>query len=412
MIQVIDSIMGSGKSTWMINYINNHPEQQYLIVVPYLSEVNRYMKSTINIVTFEPKNWDKSKIEDFKQLILERKNIITTHQLIKNIGADCLNLLRLQDYHLIIDEALEVVEKFDIDNDDMKIILENNYVTISENGFLRWNTDNPDAAEYDGEMYEDIKKCTQLDSLMVGSSIDSKNKILIWNYPYKFFQCFDKCHILTYLWDGAIQKYYFLLHDIKYEHLSLQNGELVPYNYYLDIAKRQKYRSLITILEDKKLNSIGDKISRAMPLSSTWYLKHKNKDEMKILKNNLYNFFRHKAGTPMIDNMWGCYSDYQSKLKGKGYTGSKKNPCFVSINARGTNEYRHKKSLAYMVDIHCDPFILNFFSLHGITVNKEAYSLSQLIQWIWRSQIRNELPITLYLPSERMRKLLKEYLYV
>ena len=410
-IQIIDSIMGSGKSTWMINYINSHPEQQYLIVVPYLSEVNRYMESTINISTFEPKNWDKSKIDDFKQLIIDRKNIITTHQLIKKIDEECLGLLQLQDYHLIIDEALDVVEKLDIMNDDLKIILNNNYITVSENGYVKWNNKNQDANTYNGDLFEDIKKYTTLNSLMIGSGNASKNTILIWNYPYKFFQCFNKCHILTYLWDGAIQKYYFKLHNIQYEHLSLQEGRLVPYNYYLDIAERKKYRSLITVLEDKKLNAIGNKTSRAMPLSSTWYSKHKNNDEMKILRNNLYNFFRHKAQTPMVDNMWGCYSDYQSKLKGKGYTGSNKTPCFVPINAKGINEFQHKKSLAYMVDIHCDPFILNFFSLYGITVNKEAYSLSQLIQWIWRSQIRNEEPINLYIPSERMRKLLKDYLY-
>lgn len=32
MIKIIDSIMGSGKSTWMINHINQHPKNQYFII--------------------------------------------------------------------------------------------------------------------------------------------------------------------------------------------------------------------------------------------------------------------------------------------------------------------------------------------------------------------------------------------
>ena len=68
MIEVIDSIMGSGKSTWMINYINSHPEQQYLIVVPYLSEVSRYETTLKNFKGFQPKNRPGGKISDFKEL--------------------------------------------------------------------------------------------------------------------------------------------------------------------------------------------------------------------------------------------------------------------------------------------------------------------------------------------------------
>ena len=41
---------------------------------------------------------------------------------------------------------------------------------------------------------------------------------------------------------------------------------------------------------------------------------------------------------------------------------------------------------------------------------KDAYALTELIQWVWRSRVRNGHPITLYLPSPRMRTLLKDCL--
>ena len=40
----------------------------------------------------------------------------------------------------------------------------------------------------------------------------------------------------------------------------------------------------------------------------------------------------------------------------------------------------------------------------------DAYALTELIQWVWRSRVRNGQPITLYLPSLRMRQLIEEWL--
>ena len=39
----------------------------------------------------------------------------------------------------------------------------------------------------------------------------------------------------------------------------------------------------------------------------------------------------------------------------------------------------------------------------------DIYALSEMLQWIWRSRIRNGLSITVYIPSIRMRELLGEW---
>lgn len=44
-ITVIDSIMGSGKTTYMINVINKNPELRYIFISKYLSEVDRIIQS-------------------------------------------------------------------------------------------------------------------------------------------------------------------------------------------------------------------------------------------------------------------------------------------------------------------------------------------------------------------------------
>ena len=47
-IKVVDDIMGSGKSTWAINYINNNQEEKFLCVVPLLEECERFTTTNLS----------------------------------------------------------------------------------------------------------------------------------------------------------------------------------------------------------------------------------------------------------------------------------------------------------------------------------------------------------------------------
>ena len=39
LITVVDAVMGTGKSTWLINEVNANPKKKYIILTPYLPEV-------------------------------------------------------------------------------------------------------------------------------------------------------------------------------------------------------------------------------------------------------------------------------------------------------------------------------------------------------------------------------------
>ena len=54
MIQVIDSIMGSGKTTWAINYMNSHPDERFIYVTPRLKEVDRIVSGCSTIGMQQP----------------------------------------------------------------------------------------------------------------------------------------------------------------------------------------------------------------------------------------------------------------------------------------------------------------------------------------------------------------------
>jgi len=63
-----------------------------------------------------------------------------------------------------------------------------------------------------------------------------------------------------------------------------------------------------------------------------------------------------------------------------------------------------------MVNRFADPNILKFFRSRNIELDRDAYALSEMLQWIWRSAIRDDKPITLYIPSRRMRTLLIDWI--
>ena len=74
------------------------------------------------------------------------------------------------------------------------------------------------------------------------------------------------------------------------------------------------------------------------------------------------------------------------------------------------NNYSDRHVVAYTINRFMNPVIRQFFQQHGVEVDEDRYALSDMIQWIWRSAIRNGEHITLYIPSYRMRKLLIDWI--
>ena len=142
--------------------------------------------------------------------------------------------------------------------------------------------------------------------------------------------------------------------------------------------------------------------TRALTILSKNYT-HEN--TIKVLKNNIQNFFRNIRNDNSSDNIWTTFKDYQSLLKGKGYTKG-----YLPLNSRATNEYRERTSVAYPVNRYLNPFVKNFFNSNNIEVDENGFALSEMVQFIWRSAIRDGKEIWVFIPSIRMRNLLKQWI--
>ena len=393
-ITIIDSIMGSGKTTWSIDKMNNDIKNNYIYITPYLTEIQRIKQQVTNKKFYEPINLGNGKQDNLHNLILQEKNIASTHALFKTSDETTKSLLEASNYILILDEVMDVIEEVKLKKDDIKLLLDNNIISIDKdnNNLVRWNKDK---LELDTQ-YNYLKKMCLNENVFMVDEV-----MLMWTFPVNIFNSFKEVYVLTYQFKGQIQKYYYDLYNIDYEYKSINqvNGKYEICN-YIEKYDMEDIRNKIKILEDDKLNSIG---KNEYALSKSWF--DSNKILVSKLKNNVDNYFKNKLKSKSKDNMWTTFKEYKSKITGKGYTKG-----FVSLNCRATNDYCNKINLAYCSNRFLNPIIKRFFIDRGVNVNEEIFALSELIQWIWRSRIRKGEEINLYIPSSRMRRLLKNWL--
>ena len=99
-VTVIDSICGSGKTSWAIQEMNNNMEQRYIYITPYLDEVKRVKANCSNRFFHEPnqKLGKGSKYNHFVELLEEGKNIVSTHTLFRNIDKQISELIQKYNY--------------------------------------------------------------------------------------------------------------------------------------------------------------------------------------------------------------------------------------------------------------------------------------------------------------------------
>jgi hypothetical protein len=182
-------------------------------------------------------------------------------------------------------------------------------------------------------------------------------------------------------------------------------GDLVPWAENSERATKEKLRSLVTIY-DGKLNAMGRSNGKDNPLSSSWF-KRAKLPEYAALRRATISFFEYTARTPSALNAWTTFKERKPKLKGTRYG---RDDNWIPLNAKATNEYIEKRSLAYLANRFSLPVIKSYFEERGISVNDEVYALSEMVQWLWRSGIRRSDPIAVFVPSDRMRRLLRLWL--
>lgn len=391
-VQIYDAPPGAGKTTRAIEMIEqSHVLDNFIFITPFLPECERIIDSVKSRHFIQPSNKSEGgkKLNHLKRLLEEGKDIVATHRLFEMIDDEVIEILEANNYRLILDEVMTIIDRAPISKLDMDMLMKQGHLRIaSENGQIEWLTE-----EYvvDGRFY-DIKLMAQ-----AGTLYYHRGKFLVYAFPPRVFQTFKDVTVLTYLFRGQFMRYYFDLYKIPYELNSVRNGSVVPYD--VQSEGRERLMALINVYEGKH-NEFAD---GATALSTSW-LGRRTPKELTSIKKTITNYVRTEIGAESKDIIWTCKKNYRDKLKGPGYSRG-----YIPLNERATNKWGDRHTLAYITNRYMNPPDRAFFEDNGISVNQDIWALSEMLQWIFRGAIRNGEQINLFLPSSRMRGLLKAW---
>lgn len=420
-IIVIDSPPGFGKTSYAIQEINKSDDDKKIIyITPFLSEVKRIIDSCPNKHFVQPSvNIGRgSKMNHLLSLVLEGKNIVSTHALFSDITDELINALRLNNYTLYLDEVFQTIEVYDITSgtnekkesvtrQDMQSLITKGYVDIADNYIVSWiDKDNMLSK------YEPLKNLADRNSLYFVNG-----SLLLWSFPIEVFRegIFDQIFIMTYRFDSQIQSLYYQYFDLIYKKYNVykdKEGYAIEESLdnYRENDWKEKIKNKIHIIDNDKLNRIGDVYYDANnqpykgALSVSWY--ENNPEMLKKVNDNISNFFKHYTDGKASTRLWTSFKEHSKKLRSKSVSMK----CWLPLNARAVNDYADRTSLCYPINRYTNPFINQFFSKRDIRINQDEYAVTEMIQWIWRSAIRNFEGVIIYIPSQRMRVLLQKFL--
>lgn len=385
-ITIYDAVMGSGKTTFIIQHMNSNPQHKYIYITPNLDECQRIAEACPKLGFKHPSDTKGTKLKDLQRLVELEENIVSTHAMLTNFTAETIELLYNRDYHLILDEAIDPCVEYNIKATDIRMLFDSGSVTIAEDGMtLVWCKEAP---EYNSKFYQEYKLIENGNLVLFdfnGSSNDKK--VFIWEMTKGLFESFHSVTILTYQFEGSILRSYFDLKGIDY-HIDTKT-----------LNRGLKLGHLINIYEGDDLNLIG---SHYNSLASK--LK-RDPIKSKELGKNIYNYFRNKIGVSSQELLWTTFKEAVKYVKGKGFTKG-----FVVHNQKATNKYASKTTLAYALNLYMPVPVKRYLETRGVEVNEDIWSLNEMLQWIFRSAIRVGRPINIYVPNVRMRGLLTEWI--
>ncbi len=402
-VRVLDASMAAGKTTYLANMINESEDSaRWLVITPYLTEVSRLKEICSDRCFEEPEDIDTpTKLVSLKLMLARGQNIVATHSLFLRLDKEAISIIERMGYHLVIDEQIPVCMNQKVTKKEIDALIRREVLKVG--GPLKQGYDvlKLEAGPEDGlGKYEEFRRPAEADRLYL-----MHGNVVLWLLPVDLLQIFESVTIATYLFLGTPMNAFFDIFDIDFEHKTLWidpttgERELVPYDFKTASATILQHIDKVEVY-DGPYNKVGE--GRVTKLSKGSLVN--NKRLQTDLRKSLYNFFRHHCkDDPGSLNMWTCHKAVKDKLKGDGYARQ-----FIPLNQKATNDYANRKNIGYGLNLYMNVPEMNFFkyiSHDGQGIDPDAWSLSELIQFVWRSRIRKGESIRVFLPSRRMREL-------
>ncbi len=419
-IRIVDGIMGSGKSTWAFNHIvrsvKADSSRKFIYVTPLKAEIRRAIKACHDIGLVEPLDTHGTKMSAFIKLIEADSNIATSHSLFLRMDNDVISLIASKGYELIVDETLDLINELvmfpdEKDFEKSEILTGKDIQAFIDSGLIRLEPDTEriimveDTPEF--LKYQDVVQRMKLGNVY---ALNKRVLLEVVN-PEIFLSSFESIHVMTFRFEWSLMGAYFRKFGIEYEYWHLSDSETGLSSGEKDISDDiESIKSLIEICEVDKLNRIGDLYwnnrKDVVALSKKFYDSKKTLTvkHLKRSAKTVRDLARSKGYSQIL---WSTFKDYTDDLLKSRVLRQSDN---VAINTRGLNSFDNRDIVMYFVNRYYHPSLLRFLNLDDSQVTHAEVVLSEFLQFFFRSAIRRNEHVYVYIPSVRMRTIFKSWL--
>ena len=427
-VEVLDVLMGSGKTYASLRHIEGmalaNKQVKWVFCTEFLSEIatrtveNEEAKHLWRV----PENEEQTKLADFIDL-LEEPNvqlIAITHALFKQAATNGVvqQLVAKHGWCLFLDETIECINPYGgISPADFMWHKDAGRISIDEGAYGRVQWLDDSVLDYDIKEMAIGRMLKAQDNLY--AYINGKQLSLVAIEPKVMFTMWHRVILSTYQFEDTLMDAYFKMKQIDWKPCT----DIVCNR----LATKAEIKANITMIN--KYNPAW----RHTPFSSGWYEDKATADDYAELNKtirNIGNAYGCKGkpelfGYTLPKSALGKRSD-KKKIQPAGYkhtvclidcdgaeiagTVDKQRSGHIPCNARASNEYASKTVMVHAFDRHPNVIVSNYLRAMEVSFSKERFAINELVQWVWRSAIRNGQPIHVAILSKRMRDLFINWL--
>lgn len=306
-ITIIDSIMGSGKTSWAIQQMNHSHTERYIFCSAFSDEIEKVKTDCPDLHFHEAAYKPDEELAELHKLIKNGQNIVTLHKVFAHANKETVELLNNSDYILMLDGSFDIChdfndcspeESFPLDVFDLAGKMREKKISLDENRYVKWEAEMPERYN----LWANFAKLAN-----DGTLLCPINPTVAWEFPHEVFAKFKQVYIMDYMFDATMMAIYLKYHGFRYEKKSVtfDGGQFILTKYTEDFKKRRDIALNVEICQHKKMNAYSHPA-----LGKLWFSQRKVYDEQtRKLKNNIFNFCYHLADAKSEEVMWTAQTD-------------------------------------------------------------------------------------------------------
>lgn len=403
MITIIDRPCGFGKSTSLIKEVSGNASQPYLIIVPRLTEVKRFIDEIPHAYSpDEDSGISSTKMGSLIDLLQNKCTVVTTHAQFKFIKKfDYL----LSDYVVVIDEVPEPVEQLETyfnSGEWKRYILDKGLVEV-----------HPETSELSvtEAWYEERKFYTQEDFKMKGTvahfmyTVETEDVYHVTDtyfavhMPLESFTKPKHVKILTFMFEGTKLEMFFKKLNLSY-HIEKVQSEHDEFK-----AKTKELLTLVKPQRGKEINCSYNKMTQRSAAE---------RDKAKTYLGSLRTKYITRQSDFTTDDVlvvcakdaWDKTGNVRSAIHAS--SGMSSSTWLPSIT-RGTNDFADRTVMIYLHQENMNVQLANHLGMNNAE-SKYHHAISEFLQVLYRTAIRRGKPVTLFLPDKKMLGYLERWL--